>query len=64
MQNGNKAGAMNGSSKLCSPEHLMLLTRSIRNYETSIDFVQGPPIGSRKERVKICCREWIVWVRN
>ena len=28
-----------------------LLTRSIRDSETSIDFVQGPP-GSRRERVK------------
>ena len=28
-----------------------ILTRSIRDSETSIDFVQGPP-GSRKERVK------------
>ena len=28
------------------------LTRSIRDYETSIDFVQGPP-GSRRERVNI-----------
>ena len=27
------------------------LTRSIRDYETLIDFVQGPP-GSRRERVK------------
>ena len=27
------------------------LTRSIRDSETSIDFVQGPP-GSRRERVK------------
>ena len=30
---------------------LILLTRSIRDSETSIDFVQGPS-GSRKERVK------------
>ena len=29
-----------------------LLTRSIRDSETSIDFVQGPP-GSRRERVKV-----------
>ena len=29
----------------------MHLTRSIRDSETSIDFVQGPP-GSRRERVK------------
>ena len=28
------------------------LTRSIRDSETSIDFVQGPP-GSRRERVKM-----------
>ena len=28
-----------------------MLTRSIRDSETSIDFVQGPP-GSRRERVK------------
>ena len=28
----------------------MILTRSIRDSETSIDFVQGPP-GSRRERV-------------
>ena len=32
--------------------HKMVLTRSIRDSETSIDFVQGPP-GSRRERVKI-----------
>ena len=30
--------------------HECLLTRSIRDSETSIDFVQGPP-GSRRERV-------------
>ena len=30
-----------------------VLTRSIRDSETSIDFVQGPP-GSRRERVKAC----------
>ena len=30
---------------------LTLLTRSIRDSESSIDFVQGPP-GSRRERVK------------
>ena len=29
----------------------LLLTRSIRDSGTSIDFVQGPP-GSRRERVK------------
>ena len=29
---------------------IYVLTRSIRDSETSIDFVQGPP-GSRRERV-------------
>ena len=29
----------------------LILTRSIRDSETSIDFVQGPP-GARRERVK------------
>ena len=32
--------------------YTLALTRSIRDFETSIDFVQGPP-GSRRERVKI-----------
>ena len=31
--------------------YIALLTRSIRDSETSTDFVQGPP-GSRRERVK------------
>ena len=30
---------------------IIVLTRSIRDSETSIDFLQGPP-GSRRERVK------------
>ena len=45
-----------------------LLTRSIRDSETSIDFVQGPP-GSRRERVKkvlsfceICIGTWYKYV--
>ena len=33
-----------------------VLTRSIRDSETSIDFVQGPP-GSRRERVNNGCYE-------
>ena len=36
--------------KIWIAEHLYLLTRSIRDSETSIDFVQGPP-GSSRERV-------------
>ena len=32
------------------PYFIFRLTRSIRDSETSIDFVQGPP-GSRRERV-------------
>ena len=35
------------------------LTRSIRDSETSIDFVQGPP-GSRRERVKCFCNMELV----
>ena len=35
-----------------------MLTRSIRDSETSIDFVQGPP-GSRRERVN---KEWYIKV--
>ena len=38
----------------CTSIHL---TRSIRDSETSIDFVQGPP-GSRRERVKHY-RQWL-----
>ena len=34
-----------------NPSKIYNLTRSIRDSETSIDFVQGPP-GSRRERVK------------
>ena len=36
--------------------HLML-TRSIQDSETSIDFVQGPP-GSRRERVNPMITNW------
>ena len=39
-------------------EMKVVLTRSIRDSETSIDFVQGPP-GSRRERVKeLCIESW------
>ena len=41
------------------PPHEVYLTRSIRDSETSIDFVQGPA-GSRRERVKKTC----VWVHE
>ena len=35
----------------------LMLTRSLRDSETSIDFVQGPP-GSRRERVKVIVKSY------